>query len=307
MGDGFGTEERSGAGKALVRLGYALAGALVAVLVSWAASYAIQSMTCLASLSLFFESAAMGATLMLWASFKPSRGSAVSIACEAMVVVGGMLAVRLGFESLFSSGSGFFHDPASWLMGALLFMLLGGYGFALPASWALGSSARWARRPLGWVVVELLVAVAAGLLASNVLASLPSSAFVITSFLTVILSLPAAAVVQRLLCGVIMRVRGERAGAPVPPLRPAVSRHAACADAVPRRKLRIVSVAAFVASVAVCARIRVLFRLPAARRAKRRRLSRVTSRFLACSRAPPTTRPARSRPSMRKLGRSCWR
>ena len=183
MGDGFGTEERSGAGKALVRLGYALAGALVAVLVSWAASYAIQSMTCLASLSLFFESAAMGATLMLWASFKPSRGSAVSIACEAMVVVGGMLAVRLGFESLFSSGSGFFHDPASWLMGALLFMLLGGYGFALPASWALGSSARWARRPLGWVVVELLVAVAAGLLASNVLASLPSSAFVITSFL----------------------------------------------------------------------------------------------------------------------------
>lgn len=166
MGDGFGTEERLGAGKALVRLGYALAGALVAVLVSWAASYAIQSMTCLASLSLFFESAAMGATLMLWASFKPSRGSAVSIACEAMVVVGGMLAVRLGFESLFSSGSGFFHDPASWLMGALLFMLLGGYGFALPASWALGSSARWARRPLGWVVVELLVAVAAGLLAT---------------------------------------------------------------------------------------------------------------------------------------------
>lgn len=254
MRDDFTTKERTGAGtgEVLARLGYALVGALVAVLVSammslvpWPADDTL--------FPVYVNASVMGATLMLWASFKPSRGSAVSIACEAMVVVGGMLAVRLGFESLFSSGSGFFHDPASWLMGALLFMLLGGYGFALPASWALGSSARWARRPLGWVVVELLVAVAAGLLASNVLASLPSSAFVITSFLTVILSLPAAAVVQRLLCGLIMRVRGERAGAPVPPLRPAVSRHAACADAVPRRKLRIVSVAAFVASVAVCA------------------------------------------------------
>ena len=96
MRDDFTTKERTGAGtgEVLARLGYALAGALVAVLVSammslvpWPADDTL--------FPVYVNASVMGATLMLWASFKPSRGSAGAVAAEALTVFVTVLVVQM--------------------------------------------------------------------------------------------------------------------------------------------------------------------------------------------------------------------
>ena len=145
MRDDFTTKERTGAGtgEVLARLGYALAGALVAVLVSammslvpWPADDTL--------FPVYVNASVMGATLMLWASFEPSRGSAGAVAAEALTVFVTVLVVQMVGSCLQSpSLFGLYPNPLSWVWDHAIFMLYSGLALVLPISWALGSNERW--------------------------------------------------------------------------------------------------------------------------------------------------------------------
>lgn len=206
---------------ALVRAGYALAGALVAVLVSAAVSLAPWPMEA-STLSMFVTATAMGATLMLWASFKPPRVAGGSVAAEALVVVVTVLALLMVGSYLQSpSLVGYYSNPLSWVWDHLIFMLYSSLGFVLPAAWALGSSERWVRRSWGRVGGEAAFVAAAGVLvASGVFNRVYSLAgFIVQGLLFVAAALAAAAVVQRSVYELALRSRGQRdpAARPVAP------------------------------------------------------------------------------------------
>ena len=169
MRDDFTTKERTGAGtgEVLARLGYALVGALVAVLVSammslvpWPADDTL--------FPVYVNASVMGATLMLWASFKPSRGSAGAVAAEALTVFVTVLVVQMVGSCLQSpSLFGLYPNPLSWVWDHAIFMLYSGLALVLPISWALGSNERWARRSFKRVLGELAFVLAAWALAAS--------------------------------------------------------------------------------------------------------------------------------------------
>lgn len=207
----------------LARVGYALAGALAAVLVSAAASLAPWPMEA-STLSLFVTAAAMGATLMLWASFKPSHVAGGSVAVEALVVVVTVMALLMVGSSLQSpSLIGHYSNPLSWVWDHVIFMLYSSLGFVLPAAWALGSSERWVRRSWGWVAGEAVFVAAAGVLVASGVLNLAYSlaGFIVQGLLFVAAALAAAAVVQRLVCELVRRSREGRDPAPRPAAPPA--------------------------------------------------------------------------------------
>ena len=133
MRDDFTTKERTGAGtgEVLARLGYALVGALVAVLVSammslvpWPADDTL--------FPVYVNASVMGATLMLWASFKPSRGSAGAVAAEALTVFVTVLVVQMVGSCLQSpSLFGLYPNPLSWVWDHAIFMLYSGLALVL--------------------------------------------------------------------------------------------------------------------------------------------------------------------------------
>lgn len=207
----------------LARVGYALAGALVAVLVSAASSLVPWPMEA-STLSLFVTAAAMGATLMLWASFKPSHVAGGSVAVEALVVVVTVMALLMVGSSLQSpSLIGHYSNPLSWVWDHVVFMLYSSLGFVLPAAWALGSSERWVRRSWGRVGGEAAFVAAAGVLVASGVLDLAYSlaGFIVQGLLFVAAALAAAAVVQRLVCELVRRSREERDPAPRPAAPPA--------------------------------------------------------------------------------------
>ena len=207
----------------LARVGYALAGALAAVLVSAAASLVPWPMEA-STLSMFVTAAAMGATLMLWASFKPSHVAGGSVAVEALVVVVTVMALLMVGSSLQSpSLIGHYSNPLSWVWDHVVFMLYSSLGFVLPAAWALGSSERWVRRSWGWVAGEAVFVAAAGVLVASGVLNLAYSlaGFIVQGLLFVAAALAAAAVVQRLVCELVRRSREGRDPAPRPAAPPA--------------------------------------------------------------------------------------
>ncbi|MRX81284.1 hypothetical protein [Eggerthella guodeyinii] len=207
----------------LARVGYALAGALAAVLVSAAASLVPWPMEA-STLSMFVTAAAMGATLMLWASFKPSHVAGGSVAVEALVVVVTVMALLMVGSSLQSpSLIGHYSNPLSWVWDHVIFMLYSSLGFVLPAAWALGSSERWVRRSWGWVAGEAVFVAAAGVLVASGVLNLAYSlaGFIVQGLLFVAAALAAAAVVQRLVCELVRRSREGRDPAPRPAAPPA--------------------------------------------------------------------------------------
>lgn len=245
-GESAGNEAR---GSALARVGYALAGALVAVLAAWLLSLAVPSAHP-GFLELFAFVAAMSAVLMLWAAFKPSRGTARSVALEALVVFATMMLVQMGSDFLRSPSMFGYSSPLVWLWSYLIFMLFSGLGLALPAAWALGSSERWARRSWGWVAGEAVFVLLAGALASAGMLDLSSSlvGFAIQGLVFVATALAAAGAVQRLVCELVWRSRGERAGEP---LSPSTTRSAVRSDAAPRSKLHTACIVVLVVSAGV--------------------------------------------------------
>lgn len=207
----------------LARVGYALAGALAAVLVSAAASLVPWPMEA-STLSMFVTAAAMGATLMLWASFKPSHVAGGSVAVEALVVVVTVMALLMVGSSLQSpSLIAHYSNPLSWVWDHVVFMLYSSLGFVLPAAWALGSSERWVRRSWGWVAGEAVFFAAAGVLVASGVLNLAYSlaGFIVQGLLFVVAALAAAAVVQRLVCELVRRSREGRDPAPRPAAPPA--------------------------------------------------------------------------------------
>ncbi|WP_418252929.1 hypothetical protein [Gordonibacter urolithinfaciens] len=193
--------------------------------------------------------AAMSATLMLWAAFKPSRGSAGSVALEAALVTVAVIVGQLaGSVAVPWSSIGIAHDLWGWLWGSVALMLLDGTVLVVPVSWALGSSERWAGRSWEWFAVELVVAVAIGLLYAfdllfllYGLIGLPAG-----SLLMAVAALVPAALVQRLVCALVERARTRRSHAP---------RHVTVAPAVQPspagRRVRATCVVSLVASVLV--------------------------------------------------------
>ena len=161
-------------GSMLARAGYALAGTLVAVLAAWLLSLIVPSAHS-GFLELFAFVAAMSAVLMLWAAFKPSRGSSGSVALEALVVFATMMLVQVASDFLRSPSMFGYSSPLVWFWGYAMFMVYSGLGLALPAAWALGSSVRWARRSWGWVAGEAAFVLVAGALASAGVLDLSSS------------------------------------------------------------------------------------------------------------------------------------
>ena len=128
MRDDFTTKEGTARdGSVLARLGYALVGALVAVLVSammslvpWPADDTL--------FPVYVNASVMGATLMLWASFKPSRGSAGAVAAEALTVFVTVLVVQMVGSCLQSpSLFGLYPNPLSWPWDHAIFMLYSGF------------------------------------------------------------------------------------------------------------------------------------------------------------------------------------
>lgn len=215
MRDDFTTKERTGAGtgEVLARLGYALAGALVAVLVSammslvpWPADDTL--------FPVYVNASVMGATLMLWASFKPSRGSAGAVAAEALTVFVTVLVVQMVGSCLQSpSLFGLYSNPLSWVWDHAIFMLYSGLALVLPISWALGSDERWARRSFKRVLGELAFVLAAwALAASGVLDSAHSLiGFMVQGLVFVAAALATAAVFQRLAYALVGRYRTAEA------------------------------------------------------------------------------------------------
>ncbi|MDU5257256.1 MAG: hypothetical protein E6204_10765, partial [Eggerthella sp.] len=253
MRDDFTTKERTGAGtgEVLARLGYALAGALVAVLVSammslvpWPADDTL--------FPVYVNASVMGATLMLWASFKPSRGSAGAVAAEALTVFVTVLVVQMVGSCLQSpSLFGLYSNPLSWVWDHAIFMLYSGLALVLPISWALGSNERWARRSFKRVLGELAFVLAAwALAASGVLDSAHSLiGFMVQGLVFVASVLATAAVFQRLACALVGRYRAvEEQSAPRPRHAPPVSESRRPA---PRANLRAACIAVLVGSVGV--------------------------------------------------------
>ena len=240
-------------GSMLARAGYALAGTLVAVLAAWLLSLIVPSAHS-GFLELFAFVAAMSAVLMLWAAFKPSRGSSGSVALEALVVFATMMLVQVASDFLRSPSMFGYSSPLVWFWGYAMFMVYSGLGLALPAAWALGSSVRWARRSWGWVAGEAAFVLVAGALASAGVLDLSSSllGFAFQGLVFVAAALAAAGAVQRIVCELVWRSRGERAGdqPPRPHARP-TARPAARPDVAPRGKLRTACIAVLVVSVAV--------------------------------------------------------
>lgn len=240
-------------GSMLARAGYALAGTLVAVLAAWLLSLVVPSAHP-GFLELFAFVASMSAVLMLWAAFKPSRGSSGSVALEALVVFATMMLVQAASDFLRSPSLFGYSSPLVWFWGYAIFMVYSGLGLALPVAWALGSSVRWARRSWGWVAGEAAFVLAAGALASAGMLDLSSSllGFAFQGLVFVAATLAAAGAVQRIVCELVWRSRGERAGdqPPRPHARPTV-RPAARPDVAPRGKLRTACIAVLVVSVAV--------------------------------------------------------
>ena len=237
----------------LARAGYALAGTLVAVLAAWLLSLFVPSAHP-GFLELFAFVAAMSAVLMLWAAFKPSRGSSGSVALEALVVFTTMMLVQVASDFLRSPSLFGYSSPLVWLWSYLIFMVFSGLGLALPAAWAFGSSERWARRSWGWVAGEAVFVLAAGALASAGMLDLSSSlaGFAIQGLVFVAAALAAAGAVQLRVCELVWRSRGERAGEPPsPPAARPTTRPAVRPDAAPRSKLRTACIAVLVVSVGV--------------------------------------------------------
>ncbi|WP_101722693.1 hypothetical protein [Eggerthella timonensis] len=240
-------------GSALARAGYALAGTLIAVLAAWLLSLFVPSAHP-GFLELFAFVAAMSAVLMLWAAFKPSRGSSGSVALEALVVFTTMMLVQVASDFLRSPSLFGYSSPLVWLWSYLIFMVFSGLGLALPAAWAFGSSERWARRSWGWVAGEAVFVLAAGALASAGMLDLSSSlaGFAIQGLVFVAAALAAAGAVQRLVCELVWRSRGERAGEPSsPPAARPTTRPVVRPDAAPRSKLRTACIAVLVVPVGV--------------------------------------------------------
>ena len=212
---------RSAMETTLVRAGYALAGALAAAVASWALTF-VPWPTGAALASYVAASVAMAATLMLWASFKPSRGSAGSAVLEALLVLAVVVVVQMAGDML-RSGSQL--GLVEQFFGYALSLLIAGLGVVLPASWMLGSNARWARRSLRWVAGELVFAVFIAVLsASGVFSSwypgVPLGTLALSGALGVLnvaAVLAAAASIQRLLYEAVCRARGP--GRPEPPSR----------------------------------------------------------------------------------------
>ena len=253
MRDDFTTKERTGAGtgEVLARLGYALVGALVAVLVSammslvpWPADDTL--------FPVYVNASVMGATLMLWASFKPSRGSAGAVAAEALTVFVTVLVVQMVGSCLQSpSLFGLYSNPLSWVWDHAIFMLYSGLALVLPISWALGSDERWARRSFKRVLGELAFVLAAwALAASGVLDSAHSLiGFMVQGLVFVASALATAAVFQRLACALVGRYRAvEEQSAPRPRHAPPVSEPR---RPVPRANPRAACIAVLVGSVGV--------------------------------------------------------
>ncbi len=235
----------------LARAGYALAGTLVAVLVAWLMSLVVPS-SHPGFLELFAFAAAMGATLMVWAAFKPSRGPSRAVAVEALVVFVTMMCVQMGSDFLRSpSMLGYSPGPLLWVWNYTMFMLYSGLGLVLPAAWALGSNERWLRRSPKLVVGELAFVLVSWALAANGMLDFSSTllGFAIQGLVFVAAALAAAAVFQRAVCEIVWRSRGERADEPATP------RHApaACPDPAPRQPLRTACIIVLVASAGLSA------------------------------------------------------
>lgn len=256
MRGALGRTEHARTGSTLARVGYAAAGTLVAVLVSWLVS--IVPWPADAQMpSLFVSDAAMGAVLMLWASFKPSRGSAGTVAGEALVILAVAMAVQMIDSHLQTPGMiGLYSSPALWMWDHVVFLLYSGLGFVLPAAWALGSNERWARRSPKRVVCEFGFAMAAVLLAAFDPFDLSRTllGFMVQGFFFVAAALAFAAVLQRAVCGIVWRSREERE--PVVQPQP---RHAPPEPPCPRRRLRTLSVVMLALAFAASATTLALF------------------------------------------------
>lgn len=211
-------------GIVLVRAGYAIAGALVAVLVSWIVSWAPWP----AVYALLARGVGVGAALMLWASFKPSRGSSVSTVCEALLVVAALVVAEMAGDLLTNAAPGSSLWDVDLIESTVLFLLISGVLSIALVSWLLGSSARWARRSLLWVLGELGFGVAAMLLwqALFPLFSGLGEAILSASVFIAVAGLAGAAVIQRLVNEIVRRVRGGDGPAPEPPPRHRRAAHA---------------------------------------------------------------------------------
>lgn len=253
MRDDFTTKERTGAGtgEVLARLGYALAGALVAVLVSammslvpWPADDTL--------FPVYVNASVMGATLMLWASFKPSRGSAGAVAAEALTVFVTVLVVQMVGSCLQSpSLFGLYSNPLSWVWDHAIFMLYSGLALVLPISWALGSNERWARRSFKRSSASLRSSWRHGrsLQAASLIRLHSLIGFMVQGLVFVASVLATAAVFQRLACALVGRYRAvEEQSAPRPRHAPPVSESRRPA---PRANLRAACIAVLVGSVGV--------------------------------------------------------
>ncbi|WP_080797173.1 hypothetical protein [Arabiibacter massiliensis] len=208
-------EEGRGSGR-LARAGYALGGALVTMLVGWAASLAFPQPHP-GMLAHFVEAAAMAAALMLWASFKPPCCKGGSTALQALLILGVVVAAWAVGDYLNSPGmTEYVRNPLIWIWTYVFYLFNGSYGFILPAAWALGGNERWSRRPLRWTLVELAFALVMGaLIAGDALGFLTTSlpTFVVYQLLFVMGALAAAGVVQRLACELAQRIRARRPSA----------------------------------------------------------------------------------------------
>lgn len=200
--------------RTLARAGYALAGALVALLAAWLVSQVVPPEQAVANI--VASLAAPTAVLMTWAALKPSRGSKASSAAEAALVTAAMVVGAVAGGSLPIQDASVLLDPANLLAAGLLLMLLDGEIVAVPIAWMLGSSERWARRPWSWAVGELVVAFTLAVLGANEmffslsgLQALPPFAFLLFAS-----GLAFGAAIQRLFCGIVWHSRGEREPAP---------------------------------------------------------------------------------------------
>lgn len=202
--------------QALAQAGYAFAGALVALLAGWVASLAFPQPHP-GMLAHFVGAAAMAAALMLWAAFKPPCCKGGSTALQALLVVLAVMAVWAVGDLLSSPGMmEYFRNPLIWVWTYVFSLFNASLGFVLPAAWALGSSERWTRRPLRWVIGELVFAIVAGVLVVGraldfLTTSLPGMA--VYGLVSTAAVLAAAGVVQRLAWELAARIRARRSPA----------------------------------------------------------------------------------------------
>lgn len=195
--------------QALARMGYALAGALAAMLAGWAALQVVPSEYAIVNAAASL--AAPTAVLMAWAALKPSRGSKASSAAEAALVTIVAVVGAAAGGALPGLDTSILRDPVNLLATAFLFILFDGEVVVAPVAWMLGSSERWARRPWGWAVGEVVVAFALVFVGANrMLLSLSGlQALPPLALLLFASGLAFGAAIQRLFCGIVWRARGE--------------------------------------------------------------------------------------------------